>query len=74
MKVFRKKSASSLSIFKGPNARRLLYVRLFGQAGDGILQTALATFVLFSPERAANPERIALSFAILLIPYVILAL
>ena len=35
----------------------------------GILQTALATFVLFSPERAANPERIALSFAILLIPY-----
>ena len=69
MKVVRQKRVNSLSIFKGPNARRLLYVRLFGQAGDGILQTALATFVLFSPERAANPERIALSFAILLIPY-----
>lgn len=67
--VVRKKSTGSLEIFQTPNSRRLLYVRLFGQAGDGILQTALATFVLFSPEREANPERIALSFAILLIPY-----
>ncbi len=65
----RKRSKNSLSIFKGDNARRLLFVRLFGQAGDGILQTALATFVLFSPERAVNPEQIALAFAILLVPY-----
>lgn len=56
-------------IFVHANARRLLYVRLFGQAGDGLLQTALATFVLFSPQREADPSRIALSFAILLIPY-----
>lgn len=69
MNVVRRKRTNSLSIFREPNARRLLYVRLFGQAGDGILQTALATFVLFSPERQADPERIALSFAILLIPY-----
>lgn len=69
MNVVRKRSSNSLSIFTTPNARRLLFVRLFGQAGDGILQTALATFVLFSPEREANPEKIALSFAILLIPY-----
>ena len=69
MNVVGQKQLNSLAIFKDSNARRLLYVRLFGQAGDGILQTALATFVLFSPERAANPERIALSFAILLIPY-----
>lgn len=67
--VVRKRSGNSFAIFREPNARRLLYVRLFGQAGDGILQTALATFVLFSPEREANPEKIALSFAILLIPY-----
>jgi MFS family permease len=67
--VVRKKGTGSLAIFQTANARRLLYVRLFGQAGDGILQTALATFVLFSPEREADPERIALSFAILLIPY-----
>lgn len=65
----RKRSKNSLSIFKGENARRLLFVRIFGQAGDGILQTALATFVLFSPQRAVNPEQIALAFAILLIPY-----
>lgn len=56
-------------VFVHANARRLLYVRLFGQAGDGLLQTALATFVLFSPQREADPKRIALSFAILLIPY-----
>ena len=65
----RMRSKNSLSIFKGENARRLLFVRLFGQAGDGILQTALATFVLFSPQREVDPERIALAFAILLIPY-----
>lgn len=69
MNVIRRKSKGSLSIFREGNARLLLYVRIFGQAGDGILQTALATFVLFSPEREANPEKIALSFAILLIPY-----
>lgn len=69
MNVVRRKRSSSLLIFRSSNARRLLYVRLFGQAGDGILQTALATFVLFSPERQADPEKIALSFAILLIPY-----
>ncbi len=65
----RKRSRNSLSIFKGDNSRRLLYVRIFGQAGDGLLQTALATFILFSPERAVNPEQIAVAFAILLIPY-----
>jgi len=56
-------------VFVHGNARRLLYVRLAGQAGDGLLQTALATFVLFSPQREANPSRIAFSFALLLIPY-----
>ncbi len=65
----RKRSGNSFAIFRTPNARRLLYVRLFGQAGDGILQTSLATFFLFSPQREADPERIALAFAILLIPY-----
>lgn len=69
MNIVRRKRSNSLAIFRAPNARRLLYVRLFGQAGDGILQTALATFVLFSPQREADPEKIALSFAILLIPY-----
>lgn len=57
------------AVFRLPNARRLLLVRIFGQSGDGLLQTALATFVLFSPERQNSAEKIAIAFAILLIPY-----
>ena len=49
--------------------RRLLTVRLIGQFGDGLLQVALASFVFFSPERAASPERIAAGFAVLLLPF-----
>lgn len=58
-----------VDIFRPIQARRLVAVRISGQAGDGLLQTALASFVLFSPERAANPAAIALSFGILLLPY-----
>ena len=48
---------------------KLLGTRLTGSFGDGILQAALATFVLFSPERQASPLAIAASFGILLLPY-----
>jgi len=49
--------------------RWLLVVRLVGQAGDGLLQVGLASYVFFSPERAATPERVALGFALLLLPF-----
>ena len=49
--------------------RRLLLVRLVGQTADGMLQVGLATFVFFSPERAATPARVALGFALLLLPF-----
>ena len=62
-------SSSALSVLRYSNARELLAVRIFGQAGDGLLQTALATFVLFSPQRESDPRKIALAFAILLLPY-----
>lgn len=61
-----------VDVFRPAPARRLVAVRVFGQAGDGFLQTALASFVLFSPERAANPAAITLSFGILLLPYSII--
>lgn len=48
---------------------KLFGTRLTGSFGDGILQAALATFVLFSPERQASPLAIAASFGILLLPY-----
>ena len=56
-------------IFRVRNARLLLLVRVSGQSGDGLLQTALTSFVLFSPERQNSATGIAIAFAILLIPY-----
>ena len=49
--------------------RYLFSVRLVGQFGDGLLQAALASFVLFSPERQPDAIRVAAAFAILLLPY-----
>lgn len=57
------------SALGSPLYRRLLAIRLTGQAGDGMLQSALATFVLFSPERQASASAIAAAFAILALPY-----
>jgi MFS family permease len=51
------------------NSRRLLGTRLTGQASDGLLQAALGSFVLFSPERQATAAQVAASFALLLLPY-----
>lgn len=63
-------TASPLAAALGsPLYRKLLAIRLTGQAGDGMLQSALATFVLFSPERQANATAIAAAFAILALPY-----
>ncbi len=62
-------SIKSFSVLRHANARELLGVRIFGQAGDGLLQTALATFILFSPQRETDPRKIALAFGILLLPY-----
>ncbi len=62
-------SLRAVSFIRHENARELLGVRIFGQAGDGLLQTALATFILFSPQRESDPRKIALAFGILLLPY-----
>jgi MFS family permease len=55
-----------------PNSRRLLATRLTGQASDGLLQAALGSFVLFSPERQATAAQVAAAFALLLLPYSLL--
>jgi len=39
---------------------------------DGIFQSALASFVIFSPERQANALSAALAFAVVLLPYSII--
>ena len=40
-----------------------------GQLTDGIFQSALASFVLFSPERQPDAKSAAVAFAVLLLPY-----
>lgn len=52
--------------------RRLLAVRLAIQSCDGVLQVALAAYVLFSPERQPDAASIALVLAITLLPFSIL--
>jgi MFS family permease len=48
---------------------RLLRIRWTGQLTDGVFQSALASFVLFSPERQADAMSAALAFALVLVPY-----
>ncbi|MFD7662542.1 MFS transporter [Streptomyces sp. NPDC059788] len=52
--------------------RSLLAVRLLSQAADGVYQVALATYVVFSPEKQASPAAIASAMAVLLLPYSLL--
>ena len=59
-------------VLAGRDFRRLFGVRLAAQFGDGLLQAALATFVLFSPERQPDAVKVAAAFAILLLPYSII--
>ncbi|UUU32631.1 MFS transporter [Streptomyces sp. CA-210063] len=49
--------------------RRLLAVRLLSQGADGVYQVALATYVVFSPERQTSAAAIASAMAVLLLPY-----
>ncbi len=49
--------------------RPLLRTRWTGQFTDGIFQSALASFILFSPERQASALSAALAFAVVLLPY-----
>ncbi|MEV0923851.1 MFS transporter [Streptomyces spongiicola] len=51
------------------NFRRLLAVRLLSQSADGVYQVALATYIVFSPERQATAGAIAAAMAVLLLPY-----
>ncbi|WP_328872538.1 MFS transporter [Streptomyces sp. NBC_00287] len=51
------------------NFRRLLALRVLSQGADGVYQVALATYVVFSPERQTSAAAIASAMAVLLLPY-----
>ena len=52
-----------------PLVGRLLAVRWMGQLTDGIFQSSLASFLLFSPERQPDAQSAAVAFAVVLLPY-----
>ena len=56
-------------LLAGRDLRRLLYVRLAGQAGDGLFQTALILVVFFDPNDATSAGQAATAFAVLLLPF-----
>lgn len=60
---------SFLGLIRDAKLFRLLRVRWTGQLTDGIFQSALASFVLFSPERQASAVNAAVAFAVVLLPY-----
>lgn len=49
--------------------RLLVGVRVAGSSADGLLQAALTSFVLFSPERQPTPLKVLTAFGVLLLPY-----
>ncbi|HET9901092.1 MAG TPA: MFS transporter, partial [Actinomycetes bacterium] len=63
---------SAWAVVRRRDFRRLLAVRLTGQASDGVFQVALASYVLFSPERRTSAPEIAAAFAVVLLPYSVL--
>lgn len=56
-----------------PEFRRLLELRAVSSFGDGLFQGGLVGALLFNPERATTPWEIAGSFAVLFLPYSLLA-
>jgi MFS family permease len=60
---------SFLELLRDAKLFRLLRIRWSGQLVDGLFQSALASFVLFSPERQASAVNAAVAFAVVLLPY-----
>lgn len=58
-----------LRLLRTNGYRRLLAVRFATQWGDGLFQAALASSVLFNPQRQADPLAVAAGLAVLLLPY-----
>ena len=57
------------TVFTKTSVGELLAVRWMGQLTDGIFQSSLASFLLFSPERQPDAKSAAVAFAVVLLPY-----
>ncbi len=57
------------TLLRGRGFRRLFVSRVTSSFSDGIFQVALASHILFNPEKAADARSIAVAFAVVLLPY-----
>lgn len=64
--------ASLRQLWRHRYFRRLLAVRVATQGSDGVLQIALASYVLFSPQRQPDAASVATVLAITLLPFSVL--
>lgn len=60
-------------VLRGPRFRRLFGTRLISQFSDGIYQAGLAGFVFFNPEQHTSAAAVAAAFAVLLLPFSVVA-
>jgi MFS family permease len=63
---------SRLQGWRTARVYRLIRVRWGTQLSDGLFQSGLASFILFSPERAPTATAVAAAFAVVLLPYSLL--
>lgn len=61
-----------LHLLGGSGFRRLFAVRVTSQFSDGVFQVALASYVVFAPERAPSAWGIAAALAVVLLPFSVL--
>ncbi|MFJ9557911.1 MFS transporter [Nocardiopsis sp. NPDC101807] len=61
------------AVLRGPRFRRLFGTRLVSQFSDGIYQAGLAGFVFFNPEQHTSAGAVAAAFAVLLLPFSVVA-
>jgi len=59
-------------LLRGVWFRRLFVVRVSSQLTDGVFQVALASYIVFSPERAPDAAAIAAALATVLLPFSVL--
>lgn len=59
-------------LLRGARFRQLFAVRVSSQLTDGVFQTALASYVVFSPEQQPSPGAIAGALAVVLLPFSVL--
>ncbi|WP_017614206.1 MFS transporter [Nocardiopsis salina] len=60
-------------VLRGARFRRLFGTRLVSQFSDGIYQAGLAGFVFFNPEQHTSAGAVAAAFAVLLLPFSVVA-